>query len=125
MNSESSECLFCRIADGRVPAPKVYEDGGYFAINDIRPQAKTHLLVIPKAHFASLTEMYIEQASSTGLSSASGEGLLEAATRCAKAAGLAPEGYRLVINSGRNAGQTVFHVHVHVLGGEPLSGGFA
>jgi histidine triad (HIT) family protein len=115
------DCIFCKINGGQIPSPRVYEDDRFFAIRDIRPQAKVHLLVIPKEHVASLEAAFPQ--SGAGRTQLMGE-LLEAATRVARDAGLLPNGFRLVLNTNAHGGQTVHHIHAHVLGGEPLSGGF-
>ena len=107
-------CLFCRIAAGRAPADRVYEDDACLAFRDIRPQAPVHLLVIPKIHISSLEQ---SDAAPPGLL----ERLLAACRRVAREAGLAERGYRVVVNTGPEAGQTVFHLHLHVLGGRAMA----
>jgi histidine triad (HIT) family protein len=107
------DCIFCKIVAGEIPAQLVYEDEGAVAFRDINPQAPTHVLVIPRTHVASLAE------AGEGHESLLGR-LLLAAARVAREAGLAESGYRTVINSGAGAGQSVFHLHLHVLGGRPL-----
>ena len=107
------DCIFCKIVAGEIPAQLVYEDEGAVAFRDINPQAPTHVLVIPRAHVASLAE------AGEGHESLLGR-LLLAAARVAREAGLAESGYRTVINNGAGAGQSVFHLHLHVLGGRPL-----
>jgi histidine triad (HIT) family protein len=109
----SDACLFCRMVAGEIPADVVHETGGTLAFRDIRPQAPVHVLVIPKAHHADLTAL---AAADPGLA---GE-VLAAAAAVAGAEGLTPGGYRTIINTGQHAGQEVFHVHAHVLGGRPL-----
>ena len=111
--SEQS-CLFCKIVAGAIPAAKVFEDERAVAFRDINPQAPTHALVIPRQHVASLKE------ADEGHEALLGHLLLVAA-RVARAEGLAESGYRTVINTGAGAGQTVFHVHVHLLGGRALT----
>jgi histidine triad (HIT) family protein len=106
-------CLFCKIAAGEIPAQLVYEDDRAVAFRDINPQAPTHVLVIPREHLASLADAEDGQESLLGH-------LLLAAARVARAGGLAESGYRTVINNGAGAGQSVFHLHLHVLGGRPL-----
>jgi len=108
-----SDCIFCKIADGRIPAPKLYEDDAVFCIKDIQPQAKTHLLVIPKQHVPSLVE-------GTQLISQ----IFAAIPKIAREQGLLPGGFRTVINTGEAAGQTVFHLHVHLLGGQSMPSHF-
>jgi histidine triad (HIT) family protein len=105
-------CIFCKIIAGEIPSPKVYEDPDFICIRDIQPQAKIHLLVIPKQHVVALDT---SPASLTGR-------LFEVGTQIAREQGLLPKGFRSVINTGPDGGQTVFHLHLHLLGGEPLSG---
>lgn len=108
------DCLFCKIVAGAIPAKLVYEDDRSVAFRDINPQAPTHALVIPRAHIASLAEASEEDESMLGH-------LLRVAARVAREEGHAEAGYRTVINTGSDAGQTVFHIHVHVLGGRTLT----
>jgi histidine triad (HIT) family protein len=107
------DCLFCDIASGEIPAKTVREGSRAIAFRDINPQAPTHVLVIPREHYATLAEI-----------AAAGDGLLEdvaaLAARVAEDEGVAEGGYRVVFNTGPDAGQTVHHVHAHVLGGRPL-----
>jgi histidine triad (HIT) family protein len=107
-------CIFCKIVAGEIPAAKIYEDERAVAFRDMNPQAPTHALVIPRAHVASLNEAGAADEAVLGH-------LLLVAARVARDAGHADGGYRTVINTGRDAGQTVFHVHVHVLGGRALT----
>ena len=107
-----SDCLFCRIVAGEVPATVIAETERTIAFRDISPQAPTHVLVVPRVHVASL--------SAADDSAMLGEVLSLAAT-VAKSEGLDGDGYRVVINNGRNAGQAVDHLHVHVLGGRKLT----
>jgi histidine triad (HIT) family protein len=108
------DCLFCKIAAGRIPAQLLYEDDAVVAFRDINPQAPTHVLVIPREHVASLGEAGDGHESMLGR-------LLLAAARVAREGGLDRSGFRTVINNGAGAGQSVFHLHLHVLGGRPLS----
>lgn len=108
-----SDCLFCKIVAGDIPSTKVYEDESVFAFRDIAPQAKTHILVIPKAHIASVAEINSEN---SGVISHIFEVIAQIA-RDEKLDG----GYRVVSNCGDDAGQTVHHLHFHILGGEKLS----
>lgn len=105
-----ASCLFCKIADGQIPATIIYSDDQVVAFRDINPQAPTHVLVIPRRHYANAT-------------GAAGvwEVLMGAAVAVAAQEGLGAPGYRLVINSGPDAGQSVDHLHVHVLGGRALA----
>jgi histidine triad (HIT) family protein len=114
-------CIFCKIVDGSIPSPRVMETDEFIVIRDIQPQAKTHLLVIPKEHLASLEDVY--PASGVGRPELVGR-FFEVGARAARAEGLLPGGFRSVINTGRDGGQTVFHLHLHILGGGPLGGGF-
>lgn len=107
-------CLFCRIIAGEIPASKVYEDDRLFAFNDINPQAPMHVLIVPKAHVATLNDL---TAAHDGLV---GEMVRRAATIAAER-GVADGGFRTVFNCNAAAGQTVFHVHLHVLGGRSLA----
>ena len=110
----SENCIFCKIVAGEIPAAKVFEDERALAFSDINPQAPTHALVIPRAHIASLNEAEELDAALLGH-------LLLVAARVAREAGHADGGFRTVINTNADAGQTVFHVHVHVLGGRRLT----
>ncbi|HEY2240037.1 MAG TPA: histidine triad nucleotide-binding protein [Streptosporangiaceae bacterium] len=107
------DCLFCGIASGEIPAKTVRESSRAIAFRDINPQAPTHVLVIPREHYPSLAAL-----------AAAGDGLLdEVATLAGQIAedeGVAGSGYRVVFNTGADAGQTVHHVHAHLLGGRPL-----
>lgn len=109
------DCIFCKIAEGQIPSQKVYEDDQVVAFRDIQPQAPVHLLVIPRKHIASLGEATSEDAGLIG------HAMLTAA-RVAKEAGLGERGFRVLTNIGPDAGQTVFHLHLHVMGGEVLGG---
>lgn len=106
-------CLFCNILEKKVPATVVYEDDHTLAFRDIRPVAPTHVLVVPKEHIAAIHDLEPAHAETMGY-------VLVAARRVADQEGLTKDGYRLVINDGEAAGQTVHHIHVHVLGGRPM-----
>ena len=108
-----SDCLFCKIIAGSIPSTKVYEDETVFAFRDIAPQASTHILVIPKAHLSSVNDITAEN-------SAVVAHIFEVIPQIAKAEGL-DGGYRVVSNCGDNAGQTVHHLHFHILGGKALN----
>jgi histidine triad (HIT) family protein len=110
---QAAGCLFCRIARHETPAKILFEDERVLAFEDIRPQAPVHVLVIPKAHVASLND------SPEGSQALLGE-LLFAARRAALEKGIGDTGYRVVLNTGRDSGQAVFHIHLHVLGGRRL-----
>ncbi len=107
------DCLFCKIVDGQIPSTKVLETDRVLAFRDIKPAAPVHVLVIPKDHHANTAELSRADA---GLAAV----VLAAAADVADAAGLADPGWRLLANSGDDAGQEVHHVHLHVLGGRPL-----
>lgn len=108
------ECIFCKIASGAIPATVVYKDDSVIAFRDLHPQAPTHVLVIPRRHIATLLDAGDDQALLLGR-------LQRAAIEVARQEGLADSGFRLVTNCGAGAGQSVFHVHVHLLGGRRLS----
>lgn len=107
------DCLFCKIVAGEIPSTKVYEDDAVLAFRDINPQAPTHILVIPKNHIASVAEI-------TGDNSGAIAHIFEVIPAIAKAEGL-ENGYRIVSNCGPDAGQTVHHLHFHILGGRELA----
>ena len=106
-------CLFCKIVAGEIPSTKVYEDEKILAFRDINPQAPTHILVIPKAHIASVAEITAENADVVAH-------IFTVIPKIAAAEGLVG-GYRVVSNCGDDAGQTVHHLHFHILGGKALS----
>ncbi|WP_299051635.1 HIT domain-containing protein [uncultured Nocardioides sp.] len=106
------DCLFCRIVDGAIPAEVVHSTEHSVAFRDVNPQAPTHVLVVPRAH-------HRDAAALAAADPAAVADLVDAAAHVAASEGL--EGYRLVFNTGEAAGQTVFHTHLHVLGGRPLS----
>jgi histidine triad (HIT) family protein len=108
------DCLFCQIVARATPASILYEDESVLAFEDVRPQAPVHVLVIPKRHTASLQELGRTDVPLLA-------DLLVCCTKVAQQKGIADAGYRLVTNTGRNAGQTVFHLHFHVLGGRQMS----
>ena len=108
-----SDCLFCKIIAGEIPSSKVYEDDSVLAFRDIAPQAPTHVLVIPKAHISGCDGV-------TGENSALVAHIFKVIPAIARAEGLT-NGYRVVSNCGADAGQTVPHLHFHILGGKPLS----
>ncbi|HFQ13881.1 MAG TPA: histidine triad nucleotide-binding protein [Gammaproteobacteria bacterium] len=109
-----SECLFCRIAAGEIPADKVYEDEQVVAFRDINPKADVHLLVIPRRHIAGLNEL--EPAHDALIAH-----IMRLLPALAREQGL-ESGFRTIINTGRDGGQEVFHLHVHLLGGRNLPG---
>ncbi len=103
------DCIFCKIANKKIPTEPVYEDENTIAFNDLNPQAPVHVLVIPKKHYASLNELDDEKTMAA---------LLKAVKEVARKLGITD--YRTVINTGKEAGQEVFHIHFHVLAGRPL-----
>jgi histidine triad (HIT) family protein len=109
-----SECIFCKIVARTIPAALVYEDDMVVAFDDMNPQAPTHTLVIPRKHVASIAEL---QDSDVGLLGR----LMLAGNKIAKLKGIADAGYRVVVNTGAHGGQSVFHLHLHVLGGRHLA----
>ncbi len=109
-----SSCIFCRIAAREIPAEIVHESDTVVAFRDLSPQAPVHLLLIPKEHIVSIAD--IEDRHGGVLAD-----LIQAATHLAKAEGVADSGWRLVSNVGEDGGQTVFHLHFHLLGGRPMT----
>jgi histidine triad (HIT) family protein len=106
-----SDCLFCKIAGKEIPSSAVYEDDEVFAFNDINPQAPVHILIVPKEHIATTEDLNESNSAIVGR-------LALTASKIAK--DLKLEGYRLVINCNEIAGQSVFHIHCHLLGGRPM-----
>ena len=107
------DCLFCKIAAGQIPSTKVYEDESILAFRDIAPQAPTHILVIPKCHIPSVAEITTENAALIAH-------IFAVIPQIARQEGL-ETGYRVVSNCGKDAGQTVNHLHFHILGGKELT----
>lgn len=107
-------CIFCKIIKRKIPSSLVFEDEKIVAFNDINPQAPVHLLIIPKEHYASLNDLPQEK---KGILS----DLLLKARQIAKEKGIAQTGYRLVLNTERDSGQEVFHIHLHLLGGRRMN----
>jgi histidine triad (HIT) family protein len=110
MPADQLDCLFCRIVRGEIPATKVYDDDLVFAFRDIAPRSPTHILVIPKAHIASVADLTEADGPLLGR-------LFAVTARVARDEGIADAGYRLVSNVGRWGGQTVDHLHFHLMGG--------
>lgn len=108
------DCIFCKIVSGAIPSTAVFDRGGIFAFRDVSPQAPTHILIVPKDH---LRDVSVIEASHGGLLA----DMLEAANELARSDGIEASGYRLVFNVGPDAGQTVFHLHLHLLGGRPMA----
>jgi histidine triad (HIT) family protein len=107
-------CLFCQIVDGKIPASKVYEDDHLLAFDDIQPQAPMHVLIIPKAHIATVNDLRAEHDAMVGT-------MLRRAAAIARERGYDASGFRTVVNCNAQAGQSVFHLHMHVLGGRSLA----
>ena len=108
-----TDCLFCKMVAGDIKPNTVYEDDNVLAFRDVNPQAPTHILVIPKTHIATINDLKPENESLVGK-------LFLAAKKIASDEGLADRGYRTLINCNEEAGQTVFHIHLHLLGGRPM-----
>ena len=108
-----ADCLFCKIVNREIPASIVYEDERILAFNDINPQAPTHVLVVPKAHIATLNDVSSQDDQIVGE-------LVRRAAAIAKTRGISTGGFRTVFNTNREAGQTVFHIHLHLLGGRAM-----
>jgi histidine triad (HIT) family protein len=106
-----NDCIFCKIASGEIPAKVVFQDDHVFAFHDINPVAPVHILVIPKKHLASLSEADPGDQELLGR-------VLAGAIKAAEIAGVSKTGFRTVINTGKSAGQSVFHLHAHVIGGK-------
>jgi histidine triad (HIT) family protein len=111
---DHSNCLFCKILSGDIPADIVYESETAIAFRDINPQAPTHLVIIPRKHIATINDIVEEDEVLVG-------SLYSAAREIAAAEGIAEDGFRAVMNCNEGAGQTVFHIHLHLLGGRPFT----
>ncbi len=109
-----NDCLFCKIVEKKIPAKIVHEDEHSLAFDDINPQAPVHTLVIPKKHVAAVQDCGVQDQVLLGQ-------LLLSCTKVAKQKGLTESGYRVVANTGRDGGQTVFHLHFHVMGGRHMA----
>jgi histidine triad (HIT) family protein len=109
-----SDCLFCKIINREIPGSIVYEDDRVLAFNDITPRAPTHVLIVPKRHIASLNDLSVEDDQLVGE-------LVRRAAAIAKDRGISADGFRTVFNTNREAGQTVFHIHLHLLGGRSMA----
>jgi len=108
-----NDCLFCKIASGDIAADIVYQDEKSVAFKDIHPQAPTHILIIPRKHIATLNDLSASDTETIGY-------LTQVAQKLAEQQGLSENGYRLVMNCKKHGGQTVFHIHMHLLGGRQL-----
>lgn len=109
-----NDCIFCKIINKEIPAKIVYEDKDIFVFEDINPQAPVHILLIPRAHYASLNDVPEDKKDLMGH-------LLLQAKKIAADKNLSEEGFRIVLNTGRNSGQEVFHIHFHLLGGRRMT----
>lgn len=107
------DCLFCKIINGEIPSQKVYEDEYVYAFNDISPTAPVHILIVPKKHISTINDIEDNDAELIGR-------IYLAAKKIAKEKGIAEDGYRVVTNCNSMAGQTVFHIHYHLIGGREL-----
>ena len=108
-----TDCLFCKMVSGDITPDTVYEDDDVLAFRDINPQAPLHVLVIPKQHVSTLNDLDEDHAGLVGK-------MMLAAASIAQQEGVAEQGYRTVVNCNADAGQTVFHIHLHLLGGRPM-----
>jgi histidine triad (HIT) family protein len=109
-----ADCLFCKVVAGQVPATLVFQNDHVVAFKDITPRAPTHVLIVPRRHIATLNELSPEDDALVGE-------VVRAAAAIAKEQGLSDRGYRTVFNCNAEAGQTVFHIHLHLLGGRPMT----
>lgn len=109
-----TDCIFCKIANGEIPSELVYEDDRVVAFNDLNPQAAHHVLIIPTQHIETLNDLDESHAELAGQ-------MVLAAARIAKARGFAEQGYRTVLNCNQDGGQSVYHIHLHLLGGRRLT----
>ncbi|MDH3342385.1 MAG: histidine triad nucleotide-binding protein [Gammaproteobacteria bacterium] len=109
-----NDCLFCKIVDGEIPGDIVYENDQVIAFRDVNPQAPTHILVIPRKHIATVNELAAEDKGIVA-------DMVMAAQAIARQEGIEDSGYRLVMNCNEGAGQSVFHIHLHILGGRRMN----
>jgi len=109
----SEDCIFCKIIEGEIPSTKVYETENTYAFEDVDPKAPVHVLIVPKPHIPTVNDISGEHASLLGE-------MMSAAGEVAKLKGVSEGGYRLVVNTNRDAGQVVFHLHMHLMGGRAL-----
>lgn len=109
----ADDCLFCKIVERTIPSDIVYEDDTLLAFNDISPQAPTHVLIVPKTHIATINDLTVDEAELVGK-------MVLRAQSLASGRGIADAGYRLILNCNSEGGQTVYHVHMHLLGGRQL-----
>lgn len=111
-----SECLFCKIRDGEIPGGLVYEDDDVLAFHDVNPQAPVHVLIIPRKHVSTVNDIDVDAGDELVMGK-----LFTAAKTIAAQEGVSDDGYRLVVNSNQQAGQTVFHIHMHLLAGRNMT----
>ena len=109
----SANCLFCKIAAQEIPSKAVYQDANYYAFQDVNPVAPTHVLIVPRKHIPTLNDLQTWDEALVG-------GMFTLAKKLAAQLNLAESGYRIVFNCNKEAGQTVFHIHMHLLGGRPM-----
>ena len=109
-----TDCLFCKIRDGEIPGDMVYEDDDVIAFRDVNPQASTHILIIPIKHIATINDLEDEDSARIG-------SMVLVAKKLAADEGIEEDGYRLVLNCNEAAGQAVFHIHLHLIGGRSMS----
>ena len=109
-----SDCLFCKIRDGEMPCDMVYESDDVMAFRDVNPQAPTHILVVPRKHISTVNDLKEEDKNIVG-------DMFLAAKKIAADEGIEEDGYRLVVNCNSKAGQTVFHIHMHLIGGRVMT----
>lgn len=113
MKRSVMDCIFCKIANGQIPANLVYQDDLIVAFDDIEPQATHHKIIIPRKHISTLNDLQSEDTELIGY-------MIQSAAKLAKNLSIAEDGYRLVINCNKGGGQTVFHIHIHLLGGRNM-----
>ena len=111
-----SECLFCKIRDGEIPGNLIYEDDDVLAFRDVNPQAPVHILIIPTKHISTVNDMDVDDGDELIMGK-----LFTAAKTIAAEEGVSDDGYRLVVNNNQQAGQTVFHIHMHLLAGRNMT----
>ncbi|NLB61680.1 MAG: histidine triad nucleotide-binding protein [Clostridiales bacterium] len=107
------DCIFCKIIEGEIPSKAVYNDELVFAFYDVSPKAPVHILIVPKKHIVSVNDFTVDD-------NALLAHIFDVAKQIAKRKGISESGYRLIFNTGKDAGQTVFHAHLHILGGDTL-----
>ncbi len=108
------DCLFCKIAKGEIPATVIYQDDRIVAFDDINPQAKQHKIIIPRKHIATTNDLQSDDSTLVG-------DMVQTSVKLAKQLNIAEQGYRLVMNCNAAGGQTVFHIHIHLLGGRQMT----